>query len=433
MAIFDFTLSFSILTHSISFRVILNKVERMRFILYIIYMGKRIFGFNRNVFFLGLVSFFNDISNQMVQSVMPVFLTTVLGASAFFVGVLEGVADALASVLKVFSGWFSDKIHKRKAPAVLGYALSLGVRPLLALVTHFSQVFSLRVIDRIGKGIRDAPRDALISESIEPHEYGKSFGIQRAFDALGTMVGPLVAFLLLPILMYSYQSLFLVAFVVGLGTLVSFVFVRDSRARAPEIHVPPPKLNAKLFKTNKRFILITGSIFVFGMGTLPIILLLLKAAEVGLPGESIPLVYFVYNLAFVLGAVPLGKLADRIGEGKVIAGGFIAAIIAYLGLAGTRDIVLTILLFALLGVYSAATDGVERALAAKHLSPDVLASGQGFLNMAIGFSSLVAGVVGGFLWTRFGSTAALDYAGIISLVGLLVFIHVDRNVLKESV
>ena len=393
-------------------------------------MGKRIFGFNRNVFFLGLVSFFNDISNQMVQSVMPVFLTTGLGASAVFVGVLEGVADALASVLKVLSGWYSDRIGKRKIPTVAGYALSLGVRPLLALASSFSQVFSLRIIDRIGKGVRDAPRDALISESIEPREYGKSFGLQRAFDALGTMIGPLLAFLFLPLLNNSYRSLFIVAFVIGLGALASFIFVKD--VRSPNVaKSSPPKPDTKLFKTNKRFIFIVGSIFVFGMGTLPIILLLLKAQEVGISSGSLPLVYFIYNLSFVASAVPLGKLADRIGEGKVIAGGFAAALLAYLGLAGTSDIVLTILLFALLGLYSAATDGVERAFASKHLSRDILASGLGFMNMAIGFSSLVAGVVGGLLWTRFGSAVALDYAGVMSLIGLALFVYVDRSVLAK--
>ena len=406
-------------------------------------MGKRIFGFNRNVFFLGLVSFFNDFSAEMVQSVMPVFLTTVLGAPAFLVGVLEGVADALASTLKVFSGWFSDRIGKRKLPAVLGYVLSVGVRPFLALVTNFSQVFSLRIIDRIGKGFRDAPRDALISESIEPSEYGKSFGLHRALDTVGATVGPLCAFFLLPILNHSYQALFLVAFVVGLGAIASFAFVKDPLAQLPRQSsgqagaragkLPPPRLDGRLFKTNKRFILIVGSIFVFGMGTLPIVLLLLKAREVGLPAGSLPLVYFVYSLSFVLGAVPLGKLADKIGEGRVIVGGFVASLVAYLGLAGTNDMVLTILLFALLGLYAAATDGVERALAAKHLNRDILASGQGFMNMAVGFSSLVAGVVGGFLWTRFGSTVALDYAGVMSLVGLVLFMHVDRSVLREHV
>ncbi len=396
-------------------------------------MDKRIFGFNRNVFFLGLVSFFNDFSAEMVQSVMPVFLTTVLGAPAFLVGVLEGSADALASTLKVFSGWFSDRIGKRKLPAVLGYTLSVGVRPFLALVTSFSQVFSLRIIDRVGKGFRDAPRDALISESIEPFEYGKSFGLHRMFDTIGSMVGPLSAFLLLPILHNSYRSLFLVAFVVGLGAIASFVSVEDPAASLKSAKLAPPRLDAKLFKTNKRFIFIVCSIFVFGMGTLPIVLLLLKAKEVGLPGGSLPLVYFVYSLSFVLGAVPLGKLADKIGEGKVIAGGFVASLAAYLGLAGTHDVVLTILLFALLGLYSAATDGVERSFAAKHLSRDILASGQGFMNMAVGFSSLVAGVVGGFLWTVFGSTAALDYAGVMSLIGLLLFVHVDRSVLAKHV
>ncbi len=395
-------------------------------------MGKRIFGFNRNVFFLGLVSFFNDFSAEMVQSVMPVFLTVVLGAPAFLVGVLEGSADALASVLKVFSGRLSDKIGRRKLPAVLGYTLSVGTRPFLALTSRFSQVFSLRIIDRVGKGLRDAPRDALISESIEPSEYGKSFGLHRALDTLGATVGPLFAFFLLPFLGGSYHKLFLVAFVIGLGAIASFTFVDDVRRPRGVEPRPVPKLDMRLLKSNKRFAYIVASIFVFGMGTLPIILLLLKGEEAGLPTGSLPLLYFVYSLSFVLAAVPLGKLSDTFGEGRVIAGGFIAAIAVYLGLAGTNDPVLTVLLFALLGVYSAATDGVERAFAAKHLTRDILAEGQGFLNMAVGFSSLVAGVVGGFLWTRFGSTVALDYAGVISLIGLIFFIHVDRNVLAKN-
>ncbi len=423
-------------------------------------MGKRIFGFNRNVFFLGLVSFFNDFSAEMVQSVMPVFLTVTLGASAALVGMLEGVADALASTLKVFSGWFSDRIGRRKLPAVLGYTLSVGVRPFLALATTFSQVFSLRIIDRVGKGMRDAPRDALISESIEPSEFGKSFGLHRALDTLGATVGPLAAFFLLPLLGQSYQKLFLVAFVIGLGAIASFAFVDDKRVSAPRVggdtRAPtvksesrlnvgtvgapanPPanpraqegaRLDAHLLKRNRAFIRMVCSVFIFGLGALPIVLLLLKAKEVGLPGGSLPLVYFIYSLSFVLGSVPLGRLADKIGEGKVIAGGFAVAVLAYLGLAGTHDLVLTILLFALLGVYAAATDGVERSFAAKHLSSDVLAAGQGFLNMAVGFSSLVAGVVGGFLWTRFGSAVALDYAGAASLVGLALFMYTDRTIL----
>ncbi len=386
---------------------------------------KRIFGFSRNVFFLGLVSFFNDFSAEMVQSVMPAFLTVSLGAPAFFVGLIEGVADATSSVLKLFSGWFSDKIGRRKLPAVLGYVLSVGVRPVFYLVSNFWQVFGLRMVDRVGKGFRDAPRDALIAESAPKNELGKSYGFHRSLDTLGATLGPLFAFLLLPLLSGNYRKLFLVAFVIGLGAIFSFVFVKDKK-RAGLVSKPPPKLNFGLIRTNKKFALIVFSIFIFGLGTLPILLLLLKAKEVGLSGEELPLVYFIYSLTFVLTAIPLGRLADRVGERTVIAGGFLFATIAYLGLARAQSLPLTIFLFMILGLYSAATDGLERSLAAKRLSPDVLATGQGFLNMAIGFSSLFAGSIGGLLWTQWGSASALIYAGGFSLLGLFLFLFMTK-------
>lgn len=385
---------------------------------------KRILGVSRNVFFLGLVSFFNDFSAEMVQSVMPVFLTSVLGAPAFFLGLIEGVADAISSVLKFLSGWFSDKIQKRRLPAVLGYALSVGVRPLLSVVTNFWQVFQLRVVDRVGKGFRDAPRDALIAESSARADLGKSFGFHRSMDTIGAILGPLAAFLILPAIHNNYRGLFLVAFLIGLGAIFSFAFVKDNKAGLAAAAVPrkPAKLDFSLFRSNKKFIFIVIAIFVFGMGTLPILLALLKAKEAGLAAGELPLVYFIYSFTFVLTAIPLGRLADKIGERFVIAGGFLAAAAAYFGLAQTTHLSATILFFVVLGLYSAATDGLTRALAAKHLAPEILATGQGFLNMAIGFSSLAAGLIGGFLWTRHGSSAAFIYAGIMSSIGLVLFI-----------
>ena len=160
-------------------------------------MKDKIFGVRKNIFFLGLVSFFNDFSGEMVQSVMPVFITTVLGAPAFFVGLIEGTADALASVFRLISGWMSDKIGKRKNPAVLGYSLSTLTRLFLVVVSNFWQVFALRVIDRIGKGFRDSPRDALIAESAPESELGLSYGFHRAMDTLGATVGPLLGFLII--------------------------------------------------------------------------------------------------------------------------------------------------------------------------------------------------------------------------------------------
>ena len=160
-------------------------------------LKEKILGVRRNIFFLGLVSFFNDFSAEMVQSVMPVFLTVFLGAPAFFVGLIEGTADALASIFRLISGWMSDKVGQRKRPAILGYSLSTLTRLFLILVTNFWQVFTLRIIDRIGKGFRDSPRDALIAESVPKEELGLSYGFHRAMDTLGATVGPLLGFLII--------------------------------------------------------------------------------------------------------------------------------------------------------------------------------------------------------------------------------------------
>lgn len=384
---------------------------------------KRIAGVERNVFFLGLVSLFNDFSAEMVQAVMPIFLTTVLGAPAFFVGLIEGVADALSSVLKVISGWVSDKIKKRKLIAVSGYALSVALRSFLAGVTNFWQVFGLRIGDRMGKGLRDSPRDALIAESVDQSELGKSYGFHRAMDTLGATLGPLAAFILLPFL--GYSNLFVLAFFLGLFAIASFVFVHDREKHAEE--KPRPKLNWELFRKNRSFAGIVGAIFIFGLGTLPIGLTLLKAKEIGPMITEVPLMYFIYGLAFVIFSIPLGRLADKIGTRLVIALGFAISALAYFAMASDRGIIELVVLFAMLGIYSAATDGMERALAAKILPPEILATGQGFLNMAIGFSSLGAGIVGGLLWTNVGSYAAFIYAGAFSVLGLLLFLYMTRK------
>ncbi len=385
----------------------------------------KILGVRKNIFFLGLVSFFNDFSGEMVQSVMSVFLTVTLGAPAFVVGVIEGAADAISSVLKLFSGWFSDKIGKRKTPAIAGYGISVLARLFLTAVMNFGQVFALRVFDRIGKGFRDSPRDALIAESVPREELGRSYGFHRAMDTLGATVGPLTAFFLLPVLGGDYRKLFLVAFFLGLFAIGSFVFVKEKKKdpAAPMKKVP---LNWGVFRANKKFISVVLSIFIFGLGTLPIALVLLKAKEIGSIGD-VPLMYFVYSLAFVLTSVPFGRLADKIGERLVIAAGFMFAVIAYVGLSFTSHVVWLTLFFIVLGLYSAATDGMERMLAAKSIGPELLATGQGFLNMAIGFSSLGAGLIGGVLWTTINSAAGLWYAAALSLIGCVLFLIVSAK------
>jgi len=388
-------------------------------------MKDKIFGVRKNIFFLGLVSFFNDFSSEMVQSVMPVFLTVTLGAPAFFVGFIEGVADALSSVFKLISGWMSDKIGKRKKPAVLGYSLSVFTRLFLIIATNFWQVFTLRIIDRIGKGLRDSPRDALISESVPKEELGKSFGFHRAMDTLGATFGPLLAFLIIFFLKDGYRILFLVAFFLGLFAIASFIFVKDKKIEKLGEQKKRIKLDWKIFKEHKSFIFIVGCLFILGLGALPIGLVLLKAKEAGSIGQ-VPLMYFVYSLTFVITAIPLGKLADKIGEKIVIAGGFFLAALSYIGLALSSSLFFIILFFIILGIYSAATDGMQRMLAAKSLHGELVATGQGFLNMALGFSSLGAGIIGGLLWTIINSSAALFYAATASIIGLILFTIISK-------
>src|SRR3989344_5198838 len=189
--------------------------------------NKRIFGLRKNVFWLGLVSLFNDFSSEMMYSVMPGFLTTILHAPPVFVGFIEGFADALASVFKIYFGWFSDKIGKRKILAVSGYSISVSTRWFLALVGNFWQVFILRAIDRVGKGLRDSPRDALIFESVGRDEAGKSFGYHRAMDTIGGALGPLAAVFILPFILNDYRLLFKISFAVGILSVLTFVFVKD--------------------------------------------------------------------------------------------------------------------------------------------------------------------------------------------------------------
>ncbi|MDD4931616.1 MAG: MFS transporter [Candidatus Colwellbacteria bacterium] len=394
--------------------------------------GKRIFGLRKNVFFLGLVSLFNDFSNEMIQSVMPVFLSVTLGVSPVFVGIIEGAADAVASFLKIFSGWLSDRTGKRKSIAVLGYALSISMRPIYAFATSFSQIVKLRMVDRIGKGLRDSPRDALLSESSGPEELGRSFGYHRAMDAIGGIAGPLAAVIMLPMLGGSYRSLFLIAFIVGLFVLLSFVFVKD-------VGTPKKKsslsFNIGIFREHKEFGYFLTSIFIFGMGTLPITLMLLRPIELGAKLANIPLMYLAYSLTFVLSAIPFGRLSDKVGERIVIPFGFIAAIASYVLLAFAGSIEAAVLAFMFFGVYSAATDGIERALTSKLVRPESLATGQGFLHAAVGISSLLAGLIGGLLWTNFGSAYAFIYGAGFSVVGLIFFMVMGfrskKNLLPE--
>lgn len=387
---------------------------------------KRILGLAPNVFFLGLVSLLNDFSSEMIYAVMPAFLTVTLGAAPIFVGLLDGFADALASILKIFSGWFSDRVGKRKVLAVLGYSLSVSTRFFLSLAGNFWQVFFMRAVDRVGKGFRDSPRDALIAESVEQSELGKSFGYHRAMDTIGSVLGPVAAILLLPVLTGGYRSLFFLGFLLGIVALLAFFFVKDIRKNPAQPARPLP-LSFSLRNFSREFKLYLLSMFIFGLGFMPVALILLQSQTVGFGLLGIPVMYFIYSLSFIVFAIPLGKLSDRVGERKILVLGFVAAILSYLIFIIFNNQAGAILGFIVVGLYSAMTDGVARALASKLVGADKLATGQGFLNAAVGISSLVAGVAGGAIWTFYGPATAFTYGIIMMGVGLLAFLLYNKN------
>lgn len=383
---------------------------------------RKILGVVPNVFFLGLVSFFNDFSHEMVKAIMPVFLTTVLGATPAFVGFLDGFADAVASLLRIISGWFSDKLGERKKIAVIGYVISLATRWLLVVVTSVWHVFALRVIDRVGKGVREAPRDALVSVSVDDKEASVAFGFQRGFDALGGVIGPLLALLLLPLVHDDYRYFFIIASALGLFSLFAFSAVKDVRI-APGLRPQNPLKGAfSLRHYSPSFKKFLFAIFMFNLGAMPVALLVLYAQSLPCCSETVPFLYLVYALSASIISLPAGYLARAFGRRRMLLVGFSSAFAGALVLSAAGSVMTMSIALCLFGVYSGCTDGTARAYASKLLNREHIAAGHGILQAGLGFASLISGGVGGLVWTFFGPAPALLGAAFFMACGIVFFV-----------
>lgn len=380
---------------------------------------RKLFGVEKNVFFMGLVSFFNDVSNEMILSVFPAFFSSVLKSGAASLGMIEGVADGLANITKVFSGRLSDRTERRKAMAFLGYCISVATRPFYLTSTTAAHILGIRVADRLGKGIREAPRDALLSLSSSGARVGRSFGFHRAMDSLGAILGPLIAFLILSKAPEAFDTVFITAFIAGLLALFSFVFIRDIHAAAAGDGVR--RLHLKLKAHTKEFRRFLVIIFLLSLANLPVALLLLRTQDVGLEISFIPLFYLFFNVSFTLFAYRAGRLADRVGDKPVILGGYLLVALAYLLMMYAHTLAALAIGFILLGIGYAFTDGVQRSFAARLTDASERGSAYGLLHAAVGFGVLISGVVGGLLWQAYGATAALLLALGLILAALIAF------------
>jgi MFS family permease len=390
---------------------------------------KKIFGLEKNAFFTGLTSFFTDTSTKMVYSVMPLFLLSI-GASKTTISLIEGIAESTASLLKAISGYWSDKIGKNKPFMIIGYGITAIITPLYALARIPIQILFFRFFERIGKGLRAAPRDSLISGSIKKNEAGKTFGFQKAMDNSGAILGPLIAFLLLSIFPLNYSYIFLLATIPAiLGVLTIIIFIKEAKAEKKET---TNKISLKLLPKKFYFFLII--IFVFTLGNSADALLLVKTSETGIDKSYIPFVYMIFNTVSVLLAIPIGKLSDRIGREKLIILGFIVYAIVYYFFGRFNSINVFIFLFMLYGFYSALTDGSQKAMISDIVSKDLIGTGFGIYHAVLGITLLPASLIAGLLYDKVNSNAPFYFGSIMALIAtilMIIFTVLDKK--KEKI
>lgn len=368
----------------------------------------------RNVLALAAVSFLTDVSSDMTYPLLPVFLATVLGASATAVGAIEGAAESVAALLKLASGWLSDRTPRRKPLVLAGYTIASVIRPLIGLAQSVSQVLAIRVTDRLGKGIRGAPRDALIADSVDPSIRGRAFGFHRAADHMGAVLGPLLAFILLRWMGLELRTVFLLTAIPGALAVAMLVFgVREVPRSVPEKTGKGLDLRAPL---GRRFWAYLGVLLLFTLGNSTDAFLLLRAGQLGVAPALVPILWAMLHVVKAVSSTPGGILSDRLGRKPLIVAGWFlyAAVYFAFGRASTQWQAWA--LFAVYGIYFGLTEGVEKALVADLVAPERRGTAFGWYNLAIGVGALPASLLFGVLWDRWGSTTAFDFGALLALV-----------------
>jgi len=373
------------------------------------------------IWVLGFVSMLMDISSEMVHSLLPLFMVTTLGASALAVGLIEGLAESTALIVKVFSGTLSDYLGKRKGLAVFGYALGALSKPLFALAPSIGIVLTARLLDRVGKGVRGAPRDALVADIAPAHLRGAAFGLRQSLDTVGAFIGPLLAVSLMLLWANDFRAVFWVAVVPGLMAvaLLFFGLHEPAPSHGERRTNPIRRENLKRLSPAYWWVVLVGGTFT--LARFSEAFLVLRAQEGGIPIALVPLVMVAMNVIYALSAYPFGKLSDRMSHRKLLALGLVVLIAADLVLAISNHWTFVLAGVALWGVHMGITQGLFATMVAATAPADLRGTAYGFFNLVSGIAMLAASVVAGLLWDRFGASATF-YAGagvcLIALAGL---------------
>jgi len=397
----------------------------------------KIRGLNPNVFFLGIVSFLTDVSSEMIFTIIPLFLSNVLGAATTIIGLIGGLSDSADAIFRIFSGWLSDRIGKRKFLAVAGYSISTAAKPFMYLASTWGVVLGVRFSDRIGKGIRTSPRDALIADSVSPEERGKGFGLHRAMDTAGAVLGLSIAAIViylvqgggLALSLKTYQWLVLIGIVPAVLAVVILVrFVKERERKPPSPGTPRPGFNliklAAGFDT--RFKVFLAIMAVFTLGNSSDFFAILRAQNLGSSVFHIALMLVLFNATYAAISLPAGRLSDRLGRRRVIAFGWGVYALVYLGFALATNLWQVWLLFAAYGIYYGVVDGVARAFVADLVPAEKRGTAYGLYHGVVGLTLLPASLIAGWLWQAYSPSTPFFFGAALAcaaMIGMMVLIR----------
>lgn len=394
--------------------------------------GRQFFsGLSRNTFLLAFASLFADISTEMLYPVLPVFLTQTLHTTGSIVGLLDGSAQATQNIVQGLSGALSDKLQKRKTIALAGYVLAAAAKPMMGLATAWHGVFGARLLDRLGSGVRSAPRDALIASSVDDRYRGRAFGLEGIGDNAGAFLGPILAAVLLYSSHVEIRTIFYVALIPGLLACCMVLLVRERPAEA----TAKSKIDASLWRFPKSYWKYLLVIALFGLGNSSNSFLILRTQDLGASLETTILIYAGFNLVAALVSYPAGSFSDRWGRKNVLLASFIIFAVAYLGFALTQDILPIAGLFVFYGLYEGIFRSVGKAFASDFVPEPQRAGGIGWYSTTIGLLQLIASVIAGVLWDKVGHTAVFYYgvaSAVVGSVALAFLMPEGRNPIAQE-